>query len=475
MTFDLTPSQRKDIVDSITAALESSYADPSELIVSKKLDEENIHAVAKAYQFDRPNDAKEVILHVIKNMKEHSVNVTHPSYFGLFNPRPSFPSAVADIINSYLNPQMAAWSHSPYACELERLVITAFAKRFGYAENNLDGTFCTGGAESNLTAVLCALQNKFPEVSQNGLIGLQKRPLIYCSSESHHSLEKAAKIVGLGRKAIRMIDVHNDLTMDVAALKLQIAKDRKEGFEPMMIVGTAGTTGAGMIDDLESIASVSAEENLWFHVDAAYGAGVIVTDLKHLLKGVEKSDSITLDLHKWFSVPMATSLFLTSNKAILHETFNVRTDYMPADGDQVSQIDPYIHSIQWSRRFIGLKIYLPLAIFGWEGYAETITHQIKMGNALRDALQKNGWTIKNESKLPVVCFTHPDFGDDDKLVEQFIERLVYSGETWLSAYPVNGRQTIRASITNYLTQLEDVEKLIKLLSRYKSLLLETVN
>jgi len=475
MNFDLSSTQRKDIIDSVTATLESSYADPSQLVVSKELDEEAIHTEAKAYQFDRANDAKEVILHVIENLKEHSVNVTHPSYFGLFNPRPNFPSAVADIINSYLNPQMAAWSHSPYACELERLVITEFAKQFGYAENKLDGTFCTGGAESNLTAVLCALQDKFPEASQNGLIGLQKQPLIYCSSESHHSLEKAAKIVGLGRDAIRMIAVLDDLTMDVAALKLQIANDRKEGFEPMMVVGTAGTTGAGMIDDLDNIASVCAAEDLWFHVDAAYGAGIIITDLKYLLRGVEKSDSITLDLHKWFSVPMATSLFLTSNPAILHETFNVRTDYMPADGDQVSQIDPYIHSIQWSRRFIGLKIYLPLAIFGWEGYANTISHQIEMGNTLRDSLQKNGWIIKNESKLPVVCFTHPDFGDDDKLIHQFIEGLVYSGETWLSAYPVNGKQTVRASVTNYLTQLDDVEKLIELLSRNKSQLLETVN
>lgn len=174
-----------------------------------------------------------------------------------------------------------------------------------------------------------------------------------------------------------------------------------------MIIGTAGTTGAGAIDDLKELGVISKQYNLWFHVDAAYG-GAIVVNPKYLewAKGIENSDSITVDIHKWFSVPMGASLFLTRPKNILHQTFNVSTNYMPEDGDPNKVIDQYVHSIQWSRRFIGLKIYLPLAVYGWKGFDKAILHQVEIGNQLRDLLEENGWEIKNDSKFPIVCFSH---------------------------------------------------------------------
>lgn len=465
---DLTPSQRTAILKAVTAELETVYNKPDTVIVSKELDTENITNMVNAFPFEASNDPKEVMLHVVEGLKKHAVHAPHPSYFGLFNPRPNFPSVMADVINSYLNPQLAAWSHSPYAVEIEHLVIKEFGLKFGYAKDSIDGTFCTGGAESNLTAVLSALNRHYPAMAEVGLLGLNKKPTIYCSTESHHSIEKAAKVAGLGRASVKSVPVDSDLRMNIEALRDQIEADRKNGCHPLMVVGTAGTTGAGSIDDLEKISKISEAYGLWFHVDAAYGGAAILTELKPFFKGIEKSDSITLDLHKWFSVPMATSLFLTNDTTILHKTFAVKTDYMPADGDQVHQIDAYIHSIQWSRRFIGLKIYLPLAVFGWDGYAKIISHQTEMGNQLRNLLQKDGWLIKNETALPIICFTHPDFQENNELISALVDDLVYSGETWLSAYPIDGILTVRACITNYATQVEDLEKLTRVLSRYKA-------
>ncbi|MFK8007680.1 MAG: aspartate aminotransferase family protein [Saprospiraceae bacterium] len=436
-------------------------------MVSRLFNPEEVRSDASTFSFDQTNDAEVVMLHTIEGIKQHGVQVTHPSYLGLFNPRPSFPSIMADVINSYLNPQMAAWSHAPFAVEIEQLVIKEFGKKFGYEEDKIDGVFCIGGTESNLTAVLAAMQKYLPNIAEDGLLNIKKKPIIYASTESHHSMERAARTVGLGTSAVKKIPVHQDLRMNVEALRLQIIEDIENGCQPFMVVGTTGTTGAGVFDDLEEISKICKEYDLWLHADAAYGGGAIITDLKHLLKGIEKSDSITLDLHKWFSVPMATSIFLTSDPQILSQTFNVRTNYMPEDGNPDQIFDPYVKSLQWSRRFIGLKIYLPLAVFGWEGYTKTIAHQIEMGNQLRTMLKEKGWIIVNQSELPIVCFTHSDIEEDKGLVQKIIDEINVSGKTWISSYPINGKLTLRAQIANYDTQVEDLEKFVNLVLEYK--------
>lgn len=468
MDFDLTEAKRLDILTAVTNQLETVYNNPrKELVVSRAFDREAVKANAKTFSFEESNDPKEVMFHVIEGIKKQGVQVTHPSYFGLFNPRPSFPSVMADVINSYLNPQLAAWSHASFAVEIEQLLIKEFGKKFGYQENNIDGVFCVGGTESNLTSVLTAMQKHFPNIAEEGLSSLKGKPIIYASTESHHSMQRAARTAGLGINAIKEIPVDKNLTMNVDALRLQITEDAAKGFQPFMVVATAGTTGAGVFDDLDKIAELCKAYKLWFHVDAAYGGGAIITDLKHLLNGIEKSDSITLDLHKWFSVPMATSIFLTSNSQILSQTFDVKTNYMPEDGNPSQVFDPYVKSLQWSRRFIGLKIYLPLAVFGWEGYSKMFAQQIEMGNKLRTMLKDNDWIILNQSELPIICFTHPDIENDQALVQKLVDEMNVSEKTWISSYPINGQLTLRAQIINYATKEEDLEKFVRLLIEYK--------
>jgi glutamate/tyrosine decarboxylase-like PLP-dependent enzyme len=146
-------------------------------------------------------------------------------------------------------------------------------------------------------------------------------------------------------------------------IRADINKD--DGYEPLMIVATTGTTGSGAIDPVKTLAQIAARHNCWIHADAAYGGAVVLTEkYKHLLEGIEQADSITFDAHKWLSVPMATSMFLTRHKHILGQTFRIRTDYMPSDDNEIQELGSFGHSIQWSRRFIGLKLYLPLLVFG---------------------------------------------------------------------------------------------------------------
>ncbi|MGH9843553.1 MAG: pyridoxal phosphate-dependent decarboxylase family protein [Blastocatellia bacterium] len=184
-----------------------------------------------------------------------------------------------------------------------------------------------------------------------------------------------------------------------------MSKDRGDGFAPFMVVATAGTTNAGIVEPIAEIADVAANEGLWFHVDAAWGgAAVLVPELRQVLEGIERADSITFDAHKWLSVPMAAGLYLTCHQDILNRTCRITTDYMPRDATGLDVIDPYVHSLQWSRRFIGLKVFLSLAVAGWDGYERTLRHQAAMGDLLRQRLVASKWKVINQTRLPVVCF-----------------------------------------------------------------------
>jgi len=463
MNFNLDQQSRKELFDVLLPLLEDYYAFTKTKTVSANWDIQEIRALVQQTNFQQPASAISVINQVVKGLDKYAVHTPHPNYFGLFNPRTSFTSILADLIVATFNPQLAAWSHAPYASEIETYIIQEFGKKFGYKKSEIDGTFCTGGAESNLTAIICALNQSIPNFSESGLVGISKIPIIYCSSESHHSIIKAAKITGLGSQSVRSIPVNSSLGINVEALRATIIKDRQEGYQPLMIVGTAGTTGAGGIDDLTTIHQIAKDEQLWYHVDAAYGGAVVLSEkYKSVLAGIELSDSITLDLHKWLSIPMGASLFLTNHKNILHQSFSIKTKYMPEDGDPNQIVDPYVHSIQWSRRFIGLKMYLPLAIHGWEGFEQVINHQIEMGVQLKNGLLDRGWEIKNNSPLPIVCFSRKGFHGEE--IIKLVDAVNESGKAWVSVYPIHQQSTARACITNYATGQQEVEELITVLS-----------
>jgi len=425
MTFDLDKQQRKTLFNYVIDKIESFYASTEKYSISPNLDVKEIRNFINKSDFDIQDDFKQAINHVVEGLEEFSVHTPHPKYFGLFNPRANFSGILADLITAAFNPQLAAWSHAPFAVEVEAKLIQDFGLKFGYAANTIDGVFTTGGAEANLTAVLSALNLTFPEYAKTGLIEISQRPIIYCSQEAHHSINKAAKSVGLGHSSVQNIPIDKELKLDINSLKERIEQDSIAGNQPLMIIGTAGTTGTGTIDNLPALGKIADKYNLWFHVDAAYGGGAVLNgELKSQLKGIEMSDSITFDAHKWMSVPMGTSLFLTSHKKILGKTFRTTTEYMPKEAKELDVVDPFTHSIQWSRRFVGLRLYLSLLFFGWDGYENVVGHQSNMGNLLR-------------------------------------KKLIDSGKSWISVYPINQIPAFRACITNYSTTEKELDEFVE--------------
>lgn len=460
MHFDLEKDQRTHAWKSCIAVLEDFYEHTGDIPVSGASSREEVVSELVT-GFEKTVELDEALNHVISGLRKHAVHTPHPDYFGLFNPRPNFPSILADAITATFNPQLAAWSHAPFATEVESKLVQEVGVKFGYSRESVDGVFTAGGAEANLTALLTALHSKYPKFSEDGVHALPRRIRIYCSAESHHTIIKSARICGLGSTCVSHIEADEKQQMIPQALEDQIAKDKSRGFEPFMIVATTGTTGSGAIDPIQKLAHIASEHNCWLHADAAYGGAVVLTkDYKHLVAGIEQADSITFDAHKWLSVPMATSLFLTRHKQILWQTFGISADYMPNDETNIQELGSFGHSIQWSRRFIGLKLYLPLLVFGWKGYEETILRQIELGSTLRQKLLQNNWKIFNETNLPVVCFSDERFDEDPQFAESLAAEIVGEGKAWISTYPIGNVLTIRACITNYATTEEGLDKLV---------------
>jgi glutamate/tyrosine decarboxylase-like PLP-dependent enzyme len=459
----LSPEERQRLWSRLGGALEDYHARVEEMRVSPALDPEAIRSLLKPYDFARPVEPVEALDFAVRGLSDHQVHTPHPRYFGLFNPAPTTMGIVADALVAAFNPQLAAWSHSPLAAEIERHLVRAFGERFGYDRDHCDGTFASGGAEANHTALLTALVRAFPEFARSGLRALGAQPVLYVSRQTHHSFLKAARFCGLGTDAVHEIPSDETTRMDTARLAERVRADRAAGLAPFLVVATAGTTGAGVIDPLPSIATVAAREGLWLHVDAAWGgAAALVPELRGLLDGIERSDSLTFDAHKWLSVPMAAGLYLTRHPDILEQTCRITAEYMPKDAAGLAIRDPYANSLQWSRRFTGLKVFLSLAVAGWDGYAAAIRHQTAMGDRLRRELEAARWKVLNDTRLPVVCFQDGSRADGGSRVylEAVARELVGSGRAWISTTNLGeATPVLRACITNYRTSPEDLAAL----------------
>ncbi|MGZ5969671.1 MAG: pyridoxal phosphate-dependent decarboxylase family protein [Polyangiales bacterium] len=408
----------------------------------------------------RLSESERALLEEVENqLREGQVHPTNPLYFGLFNQSPSPVAVAAEALVATYNPQLAAFSHAPWPVSIEAELVRAFGAKFGYAET--EGSFTSGGAEANVTAVLAALTHAFPSVTTRGVRSLERDPIVYVSAEAHPTVARAVRIAGLGSEAVRVIPADAKLRMKTASLREAAFRER-----PFLIVATAGTTSAGTVDPLPEIANIAEKAGCWLHVDAAYGGlAALVPELRPLLDGIERADSITFDPHKTLAVPMSAGMYLSRRVGTLAKTFADHAGYMPRD----ASADPYAHSFAWSRRFNGLKVHVTIASRGWDGVAAMLRKQVALGERLREKLRASGWSLKNETKLPVVCF-----GDDREAEPRgarvrsldAVARAVIAGGAWLSVTKLStGVRALRACITNHETTEEHVDMLVALLDR----------
>jgi len=411
-----------------------------------------------ALDFVVPVSVQDLLDWTIKQLEVGTVHMTHPRYFGLFNPAPTAPAQWADRIAGAFNPQLASSGSSPVPVEIEAHVIQSLARKAGLPSGTV-GHFTSGGSEANYTSLVCALTHANPNFGNDGVRAFAGPVAFYTSADCHPAWTKIAHQAGVGRGAVRLVATDGSGRMDTQALERAVNADRARGITPVLIAATAGTTGGGMIDPLSACADIAAANGVWFHVDAAWGGAALSSDrLRAFLDGIERSDSITIDAHKWFATTMGCGMFLTRHSAVLSEAFRVAADFMPS---AAVSTDPYLNSVQWSRRFLGLRLFLSLGVAGWQGVADHVERAVDVVAQVQERLVARGWNVANDSPLAVLCVEPPANGPG---VRDIVRRTLESGRAWVARSTFEGRHVIRICATHGQSSLADVEELVRVLT-----------
>lgn len=443
-------------------SIDNFRANIRDIRVSRPVQQEEVVGELQRYDFRDPVPLGQLTQEVVRLLREYSVHVTHPRYFGLFNPGVHDSGIVAETLAAAFNPQLAAWSHSPIANEIEQHVLRVLAGLLGFSPKATAANFTTGGAEANLAAVLVALNYKFPEWATDGVSPLKLRPRIYVSADGHGSIAKAARICGLGSNAVRSVPTRRpSFVIDPVEIEKAIAEDEDRGWFPLVIVGTAGSTSTGAIDPLPRLAALAQKQGAWFHVDAAWGGTACLSPkLRSHIDGIELADSVAWDAHKWLSVPYAAGMFFCRHLASVRNAFSIQATYMP--GNVGGAVDPYATTIQWTRKTMGLKLFMSLAELGLDGYRRLIERQADMGDLMRRRLDEEGYEVVNDTPLPLCCFTHRLIREGKLTTEAILKRIYSRGRVWISdVAPGGGERLLRACITHFNTNESDVESLIQ--------------
>jgi glutamate/tyrosine decarboxylase-like PLP-dependent enzyme len=454
--------QRERVDDYLTRAL----ADATERVkagpVMPDIDMARFRETLAAFDFRDPKPLEPLLEWVIGCMEHGTVHMTHPRYFGLFNPAPTFPSECADRIAGCFNPQLASSGSSPVPVAIEAHVIRSIAQRAGLPEG-AGGHFTTSGSEANYTALICALTRANPRFAAEGVRAFSGPAVMYTSKECQPAWHKIAHQSGIGRQSLRLVDTDGTGRMDTAKLSTMVMDDLRRGAVPVLISPTAGTTGAGMVDPLEACARIAREHGIWCHVDAAWGGAALCSDrLRSELAGIEQADSITIDAHKWFATTMGCGMFIARDPSVLNEAFGVGADFMPSTA---SSVDPYLNTVQWSRRFMGLRLFLSMATAGWAGYAVHVERAAEVIAQIKSRLVALRWSSANDSNLAVLCLVPPAGSHP---VREIVRRLLASGRAWAAVATFEGQPVIRICATHGEISLDDVDELVDALESLRN-------
>ena len=445
----------------IAHEIETLRNDVRNLRVAPNVSSAEIRERLEPYTFAHEVPLADSLRDVADMLRRWTLHATHPRYFGLFVPNTLEAGIWADALAALYNPQVGAWWHSPAANEIEIHTLKFLADIIGFDAESAQ--FTSGGSEANLTALLAAIVTAYPDALEGGVGEAAAHGAVYVSSQAHHSIQKAARIAGLGNRVLRIIPCNSDHQIDIAALRNAVEMDVADGRKPIMIVGTLGTTTAGAIDDLDAVGKIARENNTWYHVDAAWGGTAgFSSQLRPFLRGISEADSVCWDAHKWLSVPMGAGMFFCRQAEVLQKIFGVDAAYVPKKLDEGD--DLYLMSLQWSRRFIGLKVFLTLATVGRDGVSAKIERQLSVADYFRSRLTSAGWIVVNSSRLPILCFTHPSLASAESLAD-VAQQIVSSGRAWISTASLPEGPVLRACITHDDTSPGDIDVLFEELER----------
>jgi aromatic-L-amino-acid/L-tryptophan decarboxylase len=414
--------------------------------------------------------AMELMSEATELLMDHSLLNGHPRFMGYITSSPAPIGALADMLAATINPNVGAWALSPMATEIERQTVSWIAEMIGYP-SDCGGLLVSGGNMANFIGVLAARRAKVEwDVRAKGLHADGSAPLmIYTSSETHTWVEKAGDLFGFGTNAVRWIPTDTELRMSTTDLRNQLDEDIAAGYQPFMVVGTAGSVSTGAIDPLPAIAEICREYDLWFHVDGAYGAfAAMLPDAPDDLKGLSLADSVALDPHKWLYSPLEAGCSLVRDARALEDAFSFHPAYYNfGGGDDDPEINFHSYGMQNSRGFRALKVWLALRQAGRSGYTRMISDDIHLAQALYQRVSDHPEFEPFTQELSITTFRYVPQGlnmsgsDRDEFLNELNTKLLdclqAEGEVFVSNAVIHGAYVLRACIVNFRTTMADID------------------
>lgn len=417
-----------------------------------------------------PQPAEQVYQEYLQYVLPYPFGNSHPRFWGWIAGTGTVMGAFAELLAAMTNTPSGAFAYisSNY---VEKQVINWFKSMLGYTPS-ASGVLTSGCSASNLIGLAVARNFKAGyDLRQSGLSRAPQLLTLYTSLESHSSVQKAVELLGLGNEALRIVPVNDELQIDLQTLETMITNDRESGYRPFCVVGVAGTTNTGAIDDLNALADICQEQDLWLHIDGAFGAwAAIAPDSKHLVTGMERADSLAFDLHKWMYLPYAIGCILVRNEEAHRLAFSLTPTYLAhGEGDRgLTGADiPWVSDYDFvlSRAFPALKAWMTLKEHGTRKFGRLIQQNINQAHYLAGLVNT---TPELELALPVslniVCFrfTHPGLNEAalDDIIKQVEIELQERGVAVPSIVTIKGKQYLHVAITNHRSRQEDLDLLV---------------
>lgn len=392
---------------------------------------------------------------IFSSVPAQGFNTAGPGYLA-FIPGGGLPlAAVADLIAGTLNRYVTVWQAAPAAAEIEATVVRWICEMVGYPAT-AGGFLTTGSSLANWSAVVTARRCLLPDDFLQGTI--------YASDQTHHCVAKAAMLAGFPERNVRLIESDSQFRIDVAALQSAIDDDRRDGRAPFLIVGNAGTTNTGAVDDLTQLAETAERNRMWLHVDGAYGGFFALTERgRRELRGIERADSIALDPHKGLFLPFGTGALLVRRPAQLERAHRLDADYLPAMQTETDRIDFCHISPELSRDFRGLRLWLAIKHYGIAAFRRQLDEKWELARQAAAALREiDGLEIVAEPQLSLLAFRlkPPDIEDGEALNElnrRFLERINAGRRVMLTGTLLRGMFVVRICVLSFRTHVDRVE------------------
>lgn len=465
MVLDPAAEQRQEATTQAQQYADAFYnrLDKAHTFVQEGYDD----ATLSNTDFSKPTGMVDVLHMLEQHMESPGINTAHGGHLGYIPGGGLYASALGDYLADITNKYAGVFYASPGAVRIENALIEWTAKLVGY-EKGFGGNITSGGSIANLVAVTTARDAKNIKAKDF------HRTVIYTTTQAHHCVDKAIIIAGLRECVIRQVDMDAQFKMDVDALAQQIEIDKAAGLLPFMVIANAGSTDVGAIDPLRAISKITEQHDIWLHVDAAYGGYFLMLDeQKEKFDGIQLADSVVLDPHKGMFLPYGTGIVLVKHLHHLQNAFAYEASYMQDTTGIADGISPADVSPELSKHFRGMRMWLPLMLYGEQPFKDCLQEKILLTQYFREQIEARGFEVVCEPELSVVAYRYiPEKGDANEFNKQLLEAMHKDGEIFISSTMVAGKYVLRFACLSFRTHLEHVDKLLAMLDRHCKSLLE---